>query len=236
MSVSMTAPLALITGASRGLGLETARQLGARGYRLAIAARDEVRLAAAHKELASLGHDVRAQTVDMAYPPSVSALGHWAVGLGPLACLVNAAGILPGQGHNESVLAAREDDVSAAIAVNALGPWRLVRAVAAGLADNATIVNVSSGLGALTDMGGGYFAYRASKTMLNVLTRTLAAELAPRGIMVNSVCPGWVKTDMGGPNATRTIAEGASGIVWAATLKPGGPTGGFFRDGKTIDW
>jgi NAD(P)-dependent dehydrogenase (short-subunit alcohol dehydrogenase family) len=69
-----------------------------------------------------------------------------------------------------------------------------------------------------------------------VLTRTLAYELKPRGIMVNSVCPGWVKTDMGGPGATRDVSHGASGIVWAATLPPGWPTGGFFRNGKPISW
>ena len=232
----MNKPLVLITGASRGLGLETARQMGAMGYRLALAAQDEGRLAAAAKELASLGHDVRTQTVDMSHGPSVAALGKWAAALGPLASVVNSAGILPGQGYSEPALAAREEDVAAAIAVNSLGPWRLLREVAPAIQDGGTIVNVSSGLGALSDMGGGYFAYRSSKAMLNVLTRTVAAELAPRGIMVNSVCPGWVKTDMGGPNATRAIPEGASGIVWAATLKPGGPTGGFFRDGKKIDW
>jgi NAD(P)-dependent dehydrogenase (short-subunit alcohol dehydrogenase family) len=104
------------------------------------------------------------------------------------------------------------------------------------MARNGRIVNVSSGMGALTDMGGDYFGYRASKAGLNVLTRTLAHELRPRGIMVNSVCPGWVKTDMGGRGASRSIEKGAAGIVWAATLEPGGPTGGFFRDGKAIAW
>jgi NAD(P)-dependent dehydrogenase (short-subunit alcohol dehydrogenase family) len=120
--------------------------------------------------------------------------------------------------------------------VNTIGPWRLCKAIAPLLTQNSRVVNVSSGMGALTDMGSGYFGYRASKAALNVLTRTLAQELGPRGIMVNSVCPGWVKTDMGGPNANRSLEQGASGIVWAATLAPGGPSGGFFRDGQPIGW
>jgi NAD(P)-dependent dehydrogenase (short-subunit alcohol dehydrogenase family) len=89
-------------------------------------------------------------------------------------------------------------------------------------------------MGSLTGMGRDRYGYRASKAALNVLTVTLAHELGTRGIMVNSACPGWVRTDMGGPQATRSIAEGVSGIVWAATLPPGGPSGGNFRDGQPI--
>jgi NAD(P)-dependent dehydrogenase (short-subunit alcohol dehydrogenase family) len=84
--------------------------------------------------------------------------------------------------------------------------------------------------------GSHTLAYRASKAALNAATRFLAAELAPRGVRVNAVCPGWVRTGMGGPGAPRSIEEGAAGIVWAATLPPDGPTGGFFRDGHAIPW
>jgi NAD(P)-dependent dehydrogenase (short-subunit alcohol dehydrogenase family) len=97
------------------------------------------------------------------------------------------------------------------------------------------VVNVSSGLGALTDMDGGWAAYRISKTALNGVTRVFAAEAGPN-VKINSVCPGWVRTDMGGPDADRSVTEGAAGIVWAATLPEHGPSGGFFRDGKAIDW
>ena len=98
------------------------------------------------------------------------------------------------------------------------------------------IVNISSGMGALIDMGGGSPAYRVSKTALNALTRILASELRGSGILVNSVCPGWVRTDMGGGNASRSVEEGADTLVWAATFSNNGPAGGFFRDRREIPW
>ncbi len=237
----MRTPLAIITGGSRGLGLETARQLGGLGYRLVIAARDKKRLATAASSLKEHGYDVRPRVVDMASARSIAAFGKWAAALGPVDVLVNAAGILPEtsgaySGKGATVLGAGDKEVVETITVNTIGPWRLVKVIAPLLAQNARVVNVSSGMGAFSEMGSGYFGYRASKAALNALTRTLAQELTSRGIMVNSVCPGWVKTDMGGPNASRSVEQGASGIVWAATLSPGGPSGGFFRDGQPIGW
>jgi NAD(P)-dependent dehydrogenase (short-subunit alcohol dehydrogenase family) len=90
-------------------------------------------------------------------------------------------------------------------------------------------------MGALSDMGGGYPAYRVSKAALNALTRVFHAE-ARGNVKVNSVCPGWVRTDMGGGGASQSVEEGSAGIVWAATLPDDGPSGGFFRDGKSIDF
>ncbi|HEY0323188.1 MAG TPA: SDR family NAD(P)-dependent oxidoreductase [Pyrinomonadaceae bacterium] len=101
---------------------------------------------------------------------------------------------------------------------------------------HARIVNVSSESGSLTIMGGGTPGYSVSKVALNALTRMLADELRPARILVNSVCPGWVATDMGGPNAPRTVEEGAASVVWAATLPDDGMTGGFFRDGEPLPW
>jgi len=101
--------------------------------------------------------------------------------------------------------------------------------------DHPRIVNVSSGAGQLSEMGTGILGYRLSKVALNALTRVLANELRGDGVLVNSVCPGWVATDMGGPGG-RAVAEGAAGVVWAATLPDDGPTGGFFRDGNRLDW
>ena len=128
--------------------------------------------------------------------------------------------------------------VREALETNLLGAWRtcaafvpLMRAGRRG----GRIVNVSSGAGSLTDMGAGHPAYGVSKAALNALTRKLAAELRSERILVNAVCPGWVATDMGGRGG-RPVAEGAAGIVWAATLPDDGPTGGFFRDGRPLAW
>jgi NAD(P)-dependent dehydrogenase (short-subunit alcohol dehydrogenase family) len=235
------APLVIVTGGSRGLGYETARQLAALGYRLVIASKNKERLNAAAAMLKSAGYDVTTKTVDMGSARSITSFAQWAMRLGPIDVLVNAAGILPETskahgGKGATVLGAGDKEVVETITVNALGPWRLTAALSPYLALNARIVNVSSGMGGIAEMGSGYFGYRASKAMLNVLTRTLASELAPRGIMVNSVCPGWVKTEMGGAHASRSVEHGASGIVWDATLPPGGPSNGFVRDGKGIAW
>ena len=232
----MRAPLAIITGGSRGLGFETARQLGILGYRLVLAAKDKTRLAAAAGKLKAHGYDVQAKTLDMGSVRSISSFGIWAKTLGLVDVLVNAAGILPESKSGSTVTGADDKDVALTVTVNGLGPWRLTRLIAPLLAENGRIVNVSSGMGGLQEMGTGFFGYRASKAMLNVLTRTLAPELLGRGIMVNSVCPGWVQTGMGGPSATRSVSDGAAGIVWAATLPPGGPSNGFFRDGQPIAW
>lgn len=231
----MRTPLAIVTGGSRGLGFETARQLGILGYRLVIAAKDKKRLTTAANTLKEHGYDVHPKVIDLASARSIAAFGQWVGSLGPVDVLVNAAGILPEHGK-DGVLGTDDKPVVDTLTINAIGPWRLCKAVAPHLAQDARIVNVSSGMGGVAEMGSGYFGYRASKAALNVLTRTLAVELKPRGILVNSVCPGWVKTDMGGPHATRDVTAGASGIVWAATLPPGGPTNGFFRDGQPIAW
>jgi NAD(P)-dependent dehydrogenase (short-subunit alcohol dehydrogenase family) len=220
--------------------LETARQLARRGYHIIIASKDAKRLDAAARSLREAGATVEANVFDQGNAEAIAAFARWINDrLGKIDVLVNCAGVsLEGDepGTNTSVLGAGEKEVLETINVNVIGPWRLTRALAPLLAKHARVVNVSSGMGAIGDMGSGYFGYRASKAALNVLTRTLAQELKSRSIMVNSVCPGWVKTDMGGPDATRSLEQGASGIVWAATLPPGGPTNGFFRDGRPLSW
>jgi NAD(P)-dependent dehydrogenase (short-subunit alcohol dehydrogenase family) len=238
-------PLALVTGGSRGVGFETARQLGRLGYRLILASRTPERLSEAAQTLRTEGRLVSEKPFDLADAESIDALAQW-IGkeFPPLDVLVNCAAIMPeaGDAHTSesrltsSVLQADEPRALATIDVNLIGTWRLTRAIVPRLARNARIVNVSSSMASLSAMGPGYFGYRVSKVGVNVLTRLLAYELRPRGILVNCVCPGWVKTTMGGPGATRDVSDGAAGIVWAATLPPDGPSGNFFQDGKPYPW
>jgi NAD(P)-dependent dehydrogenase (short-subunit alcohol dehydrogenase family) len=153
--------------------------------------------------------------------------------VGRLDSLVNNAGV-----YGDPIGAADYDLDRAheVIEVNTFGPWRLVEAFLPLLreSDAPRIVNVSSGAGQLSDMNGGRAAYRVSKAALNALTRTLASD--ERWLKVNTMCPGWVRTDMGGSAAPRSVEEGADTAVWLATLPDDGPTGGFFRDHKPIPW
>ncbi len=155
---------------------------------------------------------------------------------GRLDVLVNNAGISNDDGQDGA--GADLDRVKEALEANLFGAWRLCEAAIPHMRREGygRIVNVSTGLAALEDMGGGSPGYRISKTGLNALTRILASELRGSGILVNAVNPGWVQTDMGGANANRSVEEGADGIVWAATLPNNGPTGGFFRDRRHTAW
>jgi NAD(P)-dependent dehydrogenase (short-subunit alcohol dehydrogenase family) len=194
-----------------------------------LGARDEAKGKRAARQL---GGGITPVQLDVADPESVDAA---IAGLDRLDALVNNAAIL--YDTWERGVDADLDQVRAALETNLLGAWRTAQAAIPLLrrSPSGRIVNVSSGAGALTDMGGGTPAYRTSKAALNALTRILAAELRGDGILVNSICPGWVATDMGGSGG-RPVSQGAAGIVWAVELPDDGPTGGFFRDGRPIDW
>jgi NAD(P)-dependent dehydrogenase (short-subunit alcohol dehydrogenase family) len=221
--------VALVTGANRGIGLEVCRQLAQRGYVVVLGARDAAKGERAARQL---GGNIRPAQLDVADPESVRAA---AASLDRLDVLVNNAAILYDTWQRG--VDADLDEVRDALDTNLLGAWRVTQAVLPLLRASPAgrIVNVSSGAGAITDMGGGTPAYRTSKAALNALTRILAAELRGDAILVNAVCPGWVATDMGGSGG-RPVANGAAGIVWAATLPDDGPTSGFFRDGRSIAW
>ncbi len=233
--MSTDARIAVVTGASRGLGLETARQLAGRGYRVILTARSDGKVAMG---LDALGHpdNVEGHTLDVTDQSSVDGFFAWlAQTHGRIDVLVNNAGHDPG-GFTDALNTAA-DALIETFDINAVSAWRMVQKALPMM--NATgygrIVNVSSGMGALTDMGTGVVPYRLSKAALNAITR-IGSNEARGNVKINSVCPGWVRTDMGGPTATRSVPEGASGIVWAATLADDGPNGGFFRDGKPIAW
>jgi NAD(P)-dependent dehydrogenase (short-subunit alcohol dehydrogenase family) len=232
--VAEAPPIALVTGGNRGLGLETARQLAARGMTVVIGSRD---LAAGEAAAGGIEGEVRARALDVADDASVEQLrADVESDPGRLDVLVNNAG-LHFDTYSAPALDVDAEAIERTLQPNTLGAWRMIRAFAPLLRRSAhgRIVNVSSGAGQLDDMGPGLPAYRISKTALNAITRIVANELRDDGVLVNSVCPGWVATDMGGPGG-RPVDEGAAGIVWAATLPDDGPTGGFFRDGEPIPW
>jgi len=233
--------LAIVTGANRGIGLEIVRQLARRGLNVVLASRDLAKGEAAAARLALEGVEVPVIAIDVTDGESVRAgVADVLSRFGRIDVLVNNAAILK-EGFNPedaSVFEAPIDLVMLTFATNTVGPLRMIEAIVPGMRERGygRVVNLSSGAGQLSGMGAGYPAYRMSKAALNALTRLTAAELGPGDIKINAMCPGWVRTDMGGPNATRTVEKGAETAVWLATLPADGPTGGFFRDRKPIPW
>ena len=232
--------IAVVTGAYRGLGLETARQLAQRGYRVVLSARREAEGRAAAERLAANGHDVRFCRLDVTAPASVHALRDDLLAeFGRIDVLVNNAGIFPDPSPasaDSSIFQADLETIRVAMETNTLAAIQLCQLLIPLMQGDGRVVNVSSGMGQLSDMNGGCPGYRLSKVALNAVTRIFADELQGTGVKINSVCPGWVRTDMGGANATLSVEEGAKGIVWAATLPEDGPSGGFFRHGEPIPW
>lgn len=233
---------ALVTGANRGIGFEIARQLARQGLMVALGVRDTQKGKAAAEQLQAEGLELAVVSLDVDDLKSCRrAVGEVVAMLGRLDVMVNNACVfLERDGGGEtSVLAVSPPTILRTFSTNVLGPLVLSQEAIPHMRSGGygRIVNLSSGLGQLAEMGGNYAGYRMSKAALNALTRTLAAELADDpAIKVNSMCPGWVKTDMGGPNAARSVEEGADTAVWLATLDDDGPSGGFFRDRKPIAW
>ncbi|MEU4744009.1 SDR family NAD(P)-dependent oxidoreductase [Actinosynnema sp. NPDC023658] len=223
------APVAVVTGGNRGIGLEVCRQLAALGHVVVLTARDAAKAEAAAGVLGVDHHQL-----DVTDDVSVAVLAeHLADRYGRVDVLVNNAAI-----HYDTWQRASSADlgvVREAMETNFYGPWRVVLGLLPLLraSRRPRLVNVSSEAGSLASMGGGTPAYGTSKAALNALTLMLAAELP--AVKVNAVCPGWVATDMGGAGG-RPVEQGAASVVWAATLPDDGPTGGFFRDGKRVPW
>jgi NAD(P)-dependent dehydrogenase (short-subunit alcohol dehydrogenase family) len=229
--------VALVTGANRGLGLETARQLLARGLNVVLAGRDDRAL---ERALGGLGRvDERAMVVhmDVTNPSTIrSAQGAVVERFGGVDVLVNNAAVL--LFDNEDVLSTPPDGYQRTFETNLFGAIEAARVFVPAMAASGygRVVNVSSGAGQLARMSDYAPAYSMSKTALNALTRILASTYRESGVLVNSADPGWVRTDMGGPSAPRSVQEGADTIVWLATLPDDGPTGGFFHDRQPIEW
>ncbi len=258
-------PLAVVTGANRGLGLETAQVLAQRGFRVWLTGRDPDLTESAAAALRAQHLDVQAASLDVSSAASVGAFAQRLASESPIDALINNAGA---SFHGLDAKVARDT-----LETNYRGAVRVTDALAAHLAASANIVMVSSGMGELSQFSEGLTqrlmapdltranieevaeeflsavsvgqpaakgfpgnAYSVSKALMNAVTRVLARELSGTAQRVNAVCPGWVKTRMGGSGAPRSLAQGASGIVWAATLTAGGASGGFFRDAKPIAW
>lgn len=206
-----------------------------------IGSRDLEKGQAAAKTIIDEGYPTEVVRLDITDEASVAAaVEEIVLRHGRIDILVNNAAILidgPG-GFKSSLFELKADTARQTFETNVLGPLRLTQAVVPIMERNGygRIVNLSSGAGQLSDMRSGFPAYRMSKTALNALTRITASELASTNIKVNAVCPGWVRTDMGGAEAERPVEIGAETPVWLATLPENGPTGGFFRDKRSIPW
>lgn len=259
-------PTVLVTGANRGLGLETCRQLAAKGFRVILTARNDRQGRSAAERLTKEGGAVEYRHLDINDAASIAELAEALRADNiSLDVLVNNGAVMF-DGFDAEV-------AQKTLATNFFGTMNVSDGLLPLIPDGGTVVMVSSRAGELTgysaalkarfldpklgragilDLAGSFVedvkqgrhakagwpgsAYRVSKACVNGLTRVLAAELSPRRIKVNAVCPGWVRTDMGGPSASRSLPEGAASIVWAATLGKDGPSGGFFRDGGAIQW
>ncbi len=234
----MTSPIALVTGANRGIGYETCRQLADQGFQVILTSRDPAKGEAAAKTLRGAGKTVDFLPLDVTDAASAAQLAQVVRSqYGRLDVLVNNAAVYLDEGV--SVFDIDESTLHTTIETNLYGPFHLCRAFAPMMRAQryGRIVNVSSTSGQLNSMGGRTASYAMSKAALNALTCIVAAELRGAGdIKVNSVCPGWVRTDMGGPGAPRSVQQGADTIIWLATLPADGPSGGFFRDRKPIPW
>lgn len=235
--------VALVTGANRGLGLETSRELAQKGFKVFIACRDEDKGRAAEAKLLSENLEVEFLKMDVTKTAEIRAAVEVMKKKAevPDVLVCNAGVFLESGGptDNSSASVFKVDPVIIlkTIEVNTMGPLKLFQALVPLMKEksDARIINISSGMGALNEMGGHWPGYRMSKTALNALTKILDAELAGTSVKVNSVCPGWVRTDMGGESATRSIEEGVQTTIWLATTD-NCPHGGFYRDKKLIAW
>lgn len=233
--------IAIVTGASRGLGLATSEALAQRGFKVIMAMRNPEKVQKSLNALKLKDLDVVPMKLDISVEKSINDfVDKIRQEFGFVDVLVNNAGILidSEDGGNSSLFKTKSTTLQKTFTTNTLGPFLLTQKIFPLMQQEGygRIVNVSSGMAQLSNPQNASAAYRISKTALNMVTKLFSSEVDEADICVNSVSPGWVRTDMGGPHADRTVEQGIKGIVWAATLPKGGPNGGFFRDGEPLSW
>jgi NAD(P)-dependent dehydrogenase (short-subunit alcohol dehydrogenase family) len=229
--------VALVTGASRGIGLEICKQLAARGIHVVLTARNADKGQQACRQLAGQDLPVTFLALDVTDERArVQVMERVVADLGRVDILINNAAVAPEL--TTPGLAVGLDLVRDTMESNVLGPLRLIQLAVPLMQRHGygRIVNVSSGQGSFARMRAGKLGYRMSKTALNAMTRLIACELAESNILVNVMTPGWVRTHMGGIHAERSVEEGADTAVWLATLPDDGPRGRFFQDRQEIPW
>jgi NAD(P)-dependent dehydrogenase (short-subunit alcohol dehydrogenase family) len=237
MSLETNQQIVLITGGNRGIGFETARQLAGRGFHVVIAARNQSKGQKAAERIQAAGGQAMFLSLDVGCSESIQqAAGQFATIADHLDVLIDNAGIYPDEGVN--ILTIPRKQMAETLQTNTFGALEVTQAFVTNLrASNAPrIINVSSGYGELNGLSADVPSYCLSKLALNGLTIMLADALRSDGIAVNSMCPGWVRTDMGGPNATRSVEEGADTAVWLASEASQELTGKFFRNRQEIAW
>lgn len=226
----------LVSGANKGIGYEICRQLGQKGWQVFLGARNEERGKAAVAKLMDQGVKATHVLMDTSDPDSISkAAKDIARHTSSLDVLINNAAILLGEGS--SLLDVSVEESLASLKTNSLGPLWVVQAFGSFLEKGSRIVNISSGAGQFCGGVSNYAPiYGLSKTTLNAITLHLKRDLQGKGILINAMCPGWVKTDMGGSGANRSVSQGAETAVWLATDAPNHINGKFLRDKKEIPW
>lgn len=228
-------PTVLITGSNRGIGYETARQLLKKGFYVIISGRDELKLAEALKQLMKESSSVEMAVMDVSQFESVKAAAQRLEERNiQLDVLINNAAVLL---REDVSLIGHDEVLKTTINTNCYGPVRVIHAFLPLMKTPGRIINLSSEGGSMSEPVGGWSpAYCVSKTMLNSITRHIAFELSTKHIAVNVISPGWVKTNMGGQSAPRSIEKGAEGPVWLATEASQNLTGKFFRDKVELKW
>jgi NAD(P)-dependent dehydrogenase (short-subunit alcohol dehydrogenase family) len=229
--------IAIVTGGNRGIGFEICRQLARNKFKVLLTSRDPKKGIDACNILRDENLNVHFHPLDVSAEASIEKFAELIkTTYGRADVLVNNAGILIDGAL--SIDRIDPDIIRNTFETNVLGPLRLIQVVLPLMKKQGygRIVNMSSELGSLHEMGGGYPAYRISKTSINVITRVFSAELQGSNILINSMSPGWVKTEMGGAGAPRSVEQGADTAIWLSMLPDNGPTGSFFKDRTRIEW